>query len=299
MTFIYIDTTAGNTAIIATDTWSYTLNARELGVTDKVHLFPERRLAVVTQGPVRLGVLWASTIAELDDRAGSVALLNAEAPELLRRVWEQVDEPYSEGLVLHAGWDDVDGRYTLTAFDSLHDFEPETIDRPFVHPTPLSYQFGTYEAARVSGIADKYRGPKEDREALQVNVAHALGDGYPIPSIRDDDNLVSFAEFVRDTRAKQPVSTGMKVLIGGALWRTVMTPDEIFTGRIHEFPDPAEVLADTEHPTAQHAPCACGSGQLWILCCGQKRLNQPCHCHSGRTFGDCCADLPAETPVGA
>ncbi|WP_418277539.1 hypothetical protein ACNHYB_06195 [Isoptericola jiangsuensis] len=300
MTYIHIDTSAGDSATIATDTWAYTSSARELGITDKCHAFPHRRMAVATQGDVTLGATWVATLDSLS--ASTYDVVNDEAPGHLRRIWAGLRHTPSDSLVLHVGWSDAAARFTTTVFNSRHDFVAEPLASDvFVHPTPVGYRSDEHQRERVEergGDVVANAATDEARQIHERNLAMLLSSDYEIPTGLDDDALVGFAEFVRDSRAKMPPSTGFKVLVGGSLYRTHLTRDGVSTARLHDFSDEdlVSIMAGTMHPSSQMAPCSCGSDTPWIACHAAPLLAENCDCGSGIAFADCCA-LPLTWPL--
>ena len=299
MTYLYADTTAGDCALVLTDTWSYSPSARHLSLSDKCRVYPARRLAVAVQGSTWFASWWCSAIELLGAASDDLDALNAHGPEALRTGWElNQDAPHcghlGDTIIVHVGWSASAGRFTTTIFDSRHDFQPEPYEGVFVHPTPIGYKFSPNELERAE---------KDHVEALQgditperaqmheQNMEMVRAGDRPVPSLPDNANHVSFAEFVRDNRARKAAHTMHHVLVGGSLYCTMLAYDAVQVVKLHDFPDDPTALVGTLHPVAQSSPCRCDSGKPWIECHGALELDDPCRCKSGAPFRDCCAIL--------
>ncbi|MFH6687315.1 hypothetical protein QVL82_00550 [Cellulosimicrobium funkei] len=295
MTYLYVDTAEGDCAIIVTDTWSYSASARHMAPSDKCRVYPSRRLAVTVQGSSAFGSWWCAAIEELGSASADFDTLNLYGPEALRAGW-QGHPGAGDTLVVHVGWSKAIGRFTITVLDSRHDFEPEPYEGVFVHPTPIGYKFSPNELERaekdhLGALADDITPERAQMHEQNMEMVRA-GD-RPVPSLPDNANHVSFAEFVRDNRARKAAHTMHHVLVGGSLYCTMLAYDAVQVVKLHDFPDDPSVLVGTLHPVAQSSPCRCGADKPWIECHGALELDDPCRCKSGAPFRDCCAILDA------
>ncbi|TFF10551.1 hypothetical protein [Cellulosimicrobium funkei] len=293
MTYLYADSTAGDCAFILTDTWSYSPAVRHMGISDKCRVYPSRRLAVAIQGNSAFASWWCAAIEELGSASVDLDTLNLHGPETLRAGW-QGHPGAGDTIIVHVGWSEAAGRFTTTVLDSRHDFDPEPYEGVFVHPTPIGYKFSPNELERaekdhLAALAGDISPERAQMHEQNMEMVRA-GD-LPIPSLPDNANHVSFAEFVRDNRSRKAAHTMHHVLVGGSLYCTMLAYDGVQVVKLHDFPDDPAVLAGTLHPVTQHGPCRCGSGKEWIDCHGALELDDPCRCKSGSRFRDCCAVL--------
>jgi hypothetical protein len=307
MTYIYIATHEDHASIV-TDSWAYSSHATTMGISDKVRMFPHRRLAITASGDLQFTARWSGLIQVLSERTATLDLLNDVAPEMLARLWEaerqsRDGERIAETMVLHVGYSDRAGRFTTTAFTSRHGFRAEPVDGAFVHPTPAGYKVAAHE---LESLTETLEG-RTDPAFAQVDAANlaAMRDGaLEVPTLDSDGGLASFAAFVRENRTMISARSLLKVLVGGTLYATTITKDAALTARIFDFDDSDETLAEifsgTLHPIRQLGACdECGSGRRWIDCHGAQMLDRDCLCGSGRTFGRCCAVSTADESVRA
>lgn len=310
MTFIGI-TTSTDHAEIVTDTWSYSKTLSRLGRLSKVYAMPHLDGAVVVQGDVSFGALWAANVAHCSDSMLSMDDLNEGAQEQLRESRDALDDQRADSLgdalVLHVGFSPAAGRFTCTSFSSLDGFKPSEVTGPFVHPSPLTQRPSDYEVGwyRKALASDRTRYPDEaTRERVEAahraNLAgvEALPVGIYHPTT--EEGWVALAEHSRATRSTLTAQSKFKVLVGGELHHTRLEHGSVTTRTIHRFNDSgdefAAIMRGTLHPVGQQGPCPCGSEKTYRECCIAAEENDPCWCGGPLRLKDCCALPPDASP---
>lgn len=253
---------------IVTDTLTYDANGRTLGRGSKVHLLAHLDAAMLSQGSGDLGNAWSYALSSFTEDADFDGL-DALAQTLLPGVWEQVvvtQARISDSIVFHLGYSREHGQFKAYAYPSITGFQrTDVTDRLYVMPAPTSED------------------PTEPR------------------MVKD---WVTLAKRIRHERALAPITSGLKVFIGGDVVHTRLKVGEITQRKIHTFDDTGEefcqMVAGTLHPLGQLGPCPCGSDTPMIDCHGLPP-DGPCNCSSGKIFGECCRVSPgsAGRSVGA
>lgn len=310
MTFIGI-TTSTDHAEIVTDTWTYSSTARSLGRHSKVYTVPHLDGAVIVQGDVSFGALWAATAAYGSESALSMDDLNASAQEALRVTWKALDDervdPLGDALALHVGYSEAAGRFVCMSFSSLDDFAPREITGPFVHPSPMTQRPSDYELARYKAdlTADETVYPDEATRARVVaghraNLAGLAALPAEIYHPTETSGWIALAEHARATRSTLPAATFLKTLVGGELHQTRLERGSVTTRTVHRFNDSgdefAAIMHGTLHPVGQQGPCPCGGEKTYLDCHVALEAANPCWCGGPRPLGKCCA-LTAEAAV--
>ncbi len=298
MTLIAI-ATYGNSAEFITDTLSYSANLRSLGHTSKSMVLPHIDAAVLTQGGGDFGLIAKSTVAAVSAEVPTFDDLVDEAPEVLRQIWatRKPDEwgKYG-GTVFLVGYSSR--TETFRAFSFAHDrdgFAADALEAPHVMPAPYSMAPSEMELRRLTR--------KTPETESHANLVAALKNVWPTkPAFVAPKNKAQWqgvAVLCREQRALDPSRS--RTLVGGSVHHTRLSRGKVSTHVIHTFEDSGEeflrMVANSDHPQSQLAPCPCESGQTFRECCMVPYLDKPCGCESGQTLGECCAIDVAEGAI--
>lgn len=316
---------AADRAVLMTDTLAYTSNVAKVGHTSKFLVIPHLDAAVLAQGDGLFGdAAKVKLLAAAYAFSGLDTLLEV-VPELLEEALEwrlglDGPTPANDCAVFLVGYSDQAQRFVAYGFDSATDFQPFDLGETFAHPMPWDSKPSPLELARFrkdwpqpSEVALNVLAEQVDPEALEeflatTSQANAVLDEWeqelPLERPGTLGDWITLATKIRYTRA----TIGFcKVLVGGRVFLTMLRRDgSIENMKLLDFDDDGEQLADmvagTEHPLAQVAPCACGSGKRYLDCCLTDRLDKPCTCGADLPFRECCMvrdDAPQTAEPGS
>lgn len=280
MTFIAF-ACKGDHADIATDSAAYLANGAKFGRSTKILTINHLDAAVLTQGD---GLFSSEAKAALllvsNQLAASFDELADQAPDLLRTVWDGLDDGSNRynSTVYLVGYSPRRGAFDAYGFASEHGFEPWRITGLHATPSRFSQQPNALDLERA--LAEGWLSA-EDAEAWGAMPAAA------VPAEATD-----WAMLAIETRAQRSLTRAGKVFVAGDLYLTKLDRGSVSTFKAWEFDDSGDefrqMVQGTDHPLVQLGPCPCESGRRAIDCCTPKAAGVPCACWSGKTFGDCC-----------
>lgn len=253
-------------ADIITDTLSYSSNASEISTGAlKAHPLPQIDAVTLSQGAMELGAVWRYFVnMQLPPNFDSLEQL---AVENLPALGAEIGLPghmvdpgpaVDDAVVFQIGYSADSGRFKASAYSRRQNWQQHDVTDLLVCMPLL--------------ISDH--------------------DGHPPRSV---DQWIALAQRVRNERALAPI--GLKVIVGGEVFHTVLERGAVTQRKVHTFDDTGEefrrIVAGTDHPDAQLDDCTCGSGRLAVLC-HTWPPGKACNCRSGQQFEDCCKVTPEQ-----
>ncbi len=252
-------------AEIVTDSFTCSAFGRLTGNMAKVATLPHIDAALTVQGDYRFQASLAyeanaqPTVRDFD---ALVTWAADAAPDIWAHRWaDDSAEPYDSTVYL-AGYSTARHRFEAAALAAADGFRPvDLTGRTFVFPEPHS-------------------------------------DAGPTPTT--DDDWADLAARVHAECSLDIHDTGRKVPTGGRIILTRIERGLMVQRTLLAFPSDGpmfhQLMAGLNHPSAQLAPCACGSGLAYARCHLLEHAGEPCECGSGSAFGKCCAVDPLIEP---
>lgn len=255
----------GDHADIVTDSFTCTAFGRLTGNMAKVATLPHIDAALTVQGDYRLQAsiaYEANAQLAVVDLDALVTWATGALPDIWAHRWaDDPAEPYDSTCYV-VGYSPARDRFEAFAFPAADDFRPVDLTAgTFMFPEPYS-------------------------------------DPGPAPASDDD-----WAELVGRIHAERSLDiggTGRKVPTGGRVTLTRIERGLMTQRALLAFPSHGpmfhRLMEGFNHPSAQLAPCACGSGLTYARCHLLELAAEPCECGSGSAFGECCAVDPLIEP---
>lgn len=280
----------GDTAEILTDSLSYTKNLGKLSHTSKCLVLPHLDAALLSQGDSVFGIEAKAFLAQRSALPGSFDSLLADAPRLLRELYENLDgarPEMSPPAVFLVGWSGAAERFQAHYLAVEDDFEPMPIHGLHVMPAPITSRPTALELNRA-------RAEFVGQESSNFWTEWAALPELPVPETAED-----WEELGYQAQSRALIDL-VRTLVGGRLFLTTLKRGSSTTTQLLEFDDPDDfkrMVAGSQHPLAQGMPCHCGSDKTFLNCHLAEHYadGHPCDCGSGDPFTECCQ---APSPAG-
>jgi hypothetical protein len=297
MTLIGI-ATYGNSAEFITDTLSYSANLHSLGHTTKSQVLTHIDTAVLTQGSSAFAHLATAGMAAVAAESPTFDSLVAEASEALRVMWASRADGdwgrYGATVFLIGYSPEVEAFRAFSFAHDRDDFAAERLDAPHIMPAPYSVAPSDMELRRLTN-----KRPESEGHAKLITALKTVWPAKPgLAAPKNKTQWQELAKQCREQRALDP--SRARTLVGGNVHHTRLSRGKVSTHIIHTYDDSGDeflrMIADSDHPQVQLAPCPCASRKTFRECCLIPFLSEDCRCDSGETFEECCAvEVAVET----
>lgn len=317
----------GDHAEFITDSLSYNKNVRHLLPCTKFAFLSHLNAVVLGQGTSAFLVMAKTVFMSALESVRTFDDLIREAPGLLREMRDMDGDDFDAAnvelsvIVALIGYSETAGEFVSYTFDNHEDFEPRRIEGLFLTPAPIEARPRPHELAEfmrnhyvedIEALIDSRRNGNETEEQVESVRKHVQEVNEMAVSTRDKwaslpeldvpdtgEDWLTLALYARQSRALSDIAG--KVMVGGDLVYGRLDQHTTYTRRIPLFDDTgdefASMVAGTDHPLAQKAPCGCDSGKPANECCLPTFADEPCSClRPGATFGECCY-VPPERQV--
>lgn len=274
-----------DSALIMTDSVSYTANASQLSLATKVLPMAHLDAAVLAQGDQLYG--WGAKVSALA-WSGSVSSFDQLAAESAQWLppWDEAEQHRDAGVTL-VGYSPQAERFIAWQYDSANGFTPERIEGMYCYPATFTMRPSAYEKRRQHHLLDPY-----PDEIDRAKVAGALDTWNTKPATLVPRTPEAWVQLAVDIRRQRALEQWDKVIVAGDVFLTELGRGTLSTRRIHSYDDAGEefqqLVRGTAHPQGQLGACPCNSGRTYLACCLADHLDDPCDCLSGRTMRECC-----------